>query len=171
MKRYSFGAFVACTALLAAMTAPYSPAQSQTTAEKETTMTQQAAGAFDVKITPQSEDKAEGAAALGRMSLDKIFHGDLDATSRGEMLTAMGAVEGSAVYVAVERVKGTLHGRKGTFALVHKGTMAHGKQQLTIDIVPDSGTEQLRGIEGSMTIRIETGGKHFYELSYTLPQS
>ena len=131
-------------------------------------MTERATGPFDVKITPQSEDKAEGA-ALGRMSLDKTFHGDLTATSRGEMLTAMGTVQGSAVYVAIERVKGSLHGRTGTFALAHKGTMTRGTQHLTIDIVPDSGTDQLTGITGSMTIRIEAGGKHFYELSYTLP--
>lgn len=133
-------------------------------------MKQRATGAFDVKMTPQSEDKAEGA-ALGRMSLHKTFHGDLTATGQGEMLTAMGTVEGSAVYVAVERVKGSLHGRTGTFALVHKGTMTRGAQQLAIEIVPDSGTDQLKGIEGTLTIGIEAGGKHFYELSYTLPQS
>ena len=131
-------------------------------------MTQRASGPFDVKITPQSEDKAEGA-PLGRLSLAKTWHGDLSGTSAGEMLTAMGLVEGSAVYVAVERVTGTLKGRKGSFALAHKGTMTRGAQQLTIDIVPDSGTGELKGIAGSMTIRIEAGGKHFYELSYTLP--
>ena len=132
-------------------------------------MVQHATGPFDVKITPQSEDKSEGA-ALGRMALDKTFHGDLAATSHGEMLTAMGQVEGSAVYVAIERIKGTLQGRNGTFALAHLGTMTRGTQQLTINIVPDSGTDQLKGIAGSMTIKIEPGGKHFYDLSYTISE-
>ena len=126
-----------------------------------------AAGPFDVKMTPVSEDKAEGA-AMGRMSLHKTFHGDLAAISHGEMLTVMGQVDGSAVYVAVERVKGTLHGRSGTFALAHMGTMSRGTQQLTINIVPDSGTGELQGIAGTMSIKIEAGGKHFYELRYAL---
>jgi Protein of unknown function (DUF3224) len=132
------------------------------------TMTQHANGAFEVKITPQAEDKSEGV-ALGRMSLQKTFSGDLQGTSHGEMLTAMGNVEGSAVYVAIERIKGTLQGRSGTFALSHRGTMTRGAQQLTIDIVPDSGTDELAGIAGSMTIKIEAG-KHFYALTYSLPR-
>jgi hypothetical protein len=132
-------------------------------------MTHHASGEFDVAITPKSEDSAEGA-ALGRMSLEKTFRGDLIGASRGEMLTAMGLVKGSAAYVAVERVNGALRGRSGTFALVHMGTVTRGEQQLTINIVPDSGTDQLEGIAGALTIRIEAGGKHFYELSYTLPQ-
>jgi Protein of unknown function (DUF3224) len=143
---------------------------SQTSSSGDSTMVHRASGPFDVKITPQSEDKADGV-PLGRMSLQKTFRGDLVGTSQGEMLTAMGQVEGSAVYVAVERFKGTLQGRSGTFALAHMGTMTRGAQQMTIDIVPDSGTDQLTGIAGSMTIKIEAGGKHFYELSYTIKES
>jgi hypothetical protein len=100
------------------------------------------------------------------MSLHKTYAGDLQGTGNGE-LTAMSAVEGSAVYVAIERVKGAPHGRRGTFALSHRGTMTRGAQDLSIDIVPDSGTEELAGIVGSMTIKIEAG-KHFYELTYRL---
>ena len=129
-------------------------------------MTQSAKGTFDVKITPQHEDKREGA-ALGRMSLHKVFQGEMEGTSDGEMLTAMGTVEGSAVYVAVERFSGTIHGKRGTLALSHRGTMSRGAQALSIEIVPDSGTDELSGIAGSMTIKIE-GGKHYYELSYRI---
>jgi hypothetical protein len=160
---------IALIALIAAITDAHSQTPSTNQLQEASTMTQHATGPFDVKITPQAEDKAEGA-AMGRMGLQKTFHGDLVATSHGEMLTAMGQVEGSAVYVAMERVKGRLHGRSGTFALAHLGTMTRGAQQLTINIVPDSGTDQLKGIVGSMTIKIEPGGKHFYDLSYSLEQ-
>ena len=124
-------------------------------------------GAFDVKLTPQaSDDKAEGS-ALGRMSIDKTYHGNLDATGKGEMLTAGSSVKDSGVYVAVERVAGTLQGRNGTFALHHRGVMTRGVPQLAISVVPDSGTGQLVGISGTMTINI-VDGKHFYELDYTI---
>jgi Protein of unknown function (DUF3224) len=123
-----------------------------------------AKGEFDVKLTPQAQDKDTG---LGRLSIDKTFQGDLAGTSRGEMLTAITPVEGSAGYVAVERVTGTLAGRKGSFALQHDGMMDRGRQSLSIRVVPDSGTGELAGISGTMKIEI-TGGKHFYELEYTL---
>jgi hypothetical protein len=130
-------------------------------------MSHHAAGTFDVKLTPQPpEDKTEGS-TLGRMSIDKQFHGDLEATSKGEMLSAMTAVRGSAGYVAIERVSGTLQGRSGTFVLQHTGTMTRGAPQLTITVVPDSGTGQLAGLSGKMTIKIENG-KHSYEFEYTL---
>ena len=126
-----------------------------------------ATGTFDVKVSPQAmDDKVEGA-ALGRMSLDKTFHGDLDATSKGEMLTAGTSVKDSAGYVAIERVTGTLQGRRGTFALQHSGTMNRGVPQLTITVVPDSGTGQLVGLSGTMMINI-SDGKHCYEFDYTL---
>jgi hypothetical protein len=103
------------------------------------------------------------------MELDKVFHGDLEATSHGEMLTAMGAAKTSGAYVAVERVSGTLLGRRGTFALVHRGVMAEGKQELSISVVPDSGTGELQGLTGTLGIRIEPDGKHFYDFEGTLP--
>lgn len=135
--------------------------------KKETVVTHHASGTFDVKVTPQAtDDKAEGA-VLGRMSIDKQFHGELEAASKGEMLTAGTAVKGSAGYVAIERVSGTLQGRKGTFALQHSGTMTRGAQQLTITVVPDSGTGELTGLTGALTIKI-VDGKHFYEFDYTL---
>jgi Protein of unknown function (DUF3224) len=131
-------------------------------------MTTRAIGTFDVKVTPQaSDDKGEGA-ILGRMSIDKQFHGDLEATSKGEMLTAGTAVKGSAGYVAIEHVRGALRGRTGTFSLQHSGSMARGAPQLTITVVPDSGTGQLVGLAGNMAIII-ADGKHSYEFEYTLP--
>jgi hypothetical protein len=130
--------------------------------------TRKASGTFDVKLTPQSSDDGRpDGPALGRMSIDKQFHGDLAGISKGEMLTATGAVKESAGYVAIERVTGTLHGRKGSFALQHSGFMTRGAPQLTITVVPDSGTGELTGLEGTMTIRIE-GENHFYEMDYTL---
>jgi len=126
-----------------------------------------ATGTFDVKVTPQaSADNADG--AVGRMTLDKQFHGDLEATSKGEMLTAMTPVKGSAGYVAIERVTGTLRGRKGTFALQHTGIMNRGTPSLTITVVPDSGTDQLASLTGTMAIIIAADGKHSYEFDYTL---
>jgi hypothetical protein len=104
------------------------------------------------------------------MSLDKQFHGDLEATSKGEMLSAGTAVKGSAGYVAMEHVSGTLHGKSGTFVLQHSGTMARGTPQLSVTVVPDSGTGQLAGLAGTMTINI-AGGKHSYEFEYTLGET
>ncbi len=129
-------------------------------------MTKHASGTFEVKMNPQ-EDKV-GDPTVGRMSLDKQFHGDLEATSKGQMLAVMTGVEGSAGYVAMERVNGKLQGREGAFALQHNGTMTRGDAQLSIMVVPDSGTAQLAGLSGKMTINI-VDGKHFYEFEYTLP--
>ena len=128
-----------------------------------------ATGPFDVKLNPLDAYNKDAASGLGRMSIDKRFHGDLDATSQGEMLTAMGAVKGSAGYVAMERVSGTLHGRRGTFALQHSSTMARGTPQQNIAVVPDSGRGELEGLAGSMTIIIAEGGKHSYVFEYSLP--
>src|SRR5580693_6154723 len=137
-------------------------------AQKEKTVADHAAGAFDVKVDAQGDaDKGEGA-TLGRFSLDKQYHGDLEATAKGTMLTAGTDVKGSAGYVAIERVTGTLKGRSGSFALQHSGTMAHGDLQLSITVVPDSGTGQLMGIAGKLTVII-AGGKHSYEFEYSLP--
>lgn len=131
-------------------------------------MTEHAKGPFDVKLAPQPlafDDSDEGA-ARGRMSLDKHFHGDLEAVSKGEMLSAMTATQGSAGYVAIEKVVGTLGGRRGTFVLQHFATMTRGAPRLEIVVVPDSGTGDLAGLVGTMHIVIAEGGKHFYEFDY-----
>jgi len=142
------------------------PAPAASAARKEAAMTVHASGTFEVKMEPQSEDKAEGA-SLGRMGLSKQFHGGLDGASTGEMLTAMSAVKGSAGYVAMERFSGTLDGRSGSFVLQHSGTMTRGEQQLSVTVVPDTGTGQLAGLAGTMTIQI-AGGKHSYEFAYSI---
>jgi hypothetical protein len=119
-------------------------------------------------MTPRAPEGDAPEAALGRMSLDKVYRGDLEATARGEMLTAMSGVEGSGAYVAVEVVRGALGGRRGSFALQHRGVMARGVPDLAIAVVPDSGTEGLVGISGRLGIEIRDG-EHFYELEYELP--
>ena len=129
-------------------------------------MTHRAAGTFEVKLAPQSTDDAEGT-PLARLSIDKRFHGPLDGTSKGEMLSAGTPVKGSAGYVAIERVTGTLDGRRGSFVLQHSGTMTRGAPRLAIAVVPDSGTGELAGLAGTMTIEV-AGGKHAYVLEYTL---
>jgi hypothetical protein len=135
--------------------------------QKEQVMPTQASGTFEVKLTPQADDT--GDPALGRMLIDKQFHGELEGTSKGQMLTA-GSAEGSGVYVAVEKVTGTLHGRTGTFILHHTGIMTRKTPQLSINVAPDSGTGQLAGITGKMNIII-TNGKHSYDFEYTLPET
>jgi hypothetical protein len=110
--------------------------------EKGSAMTMHAEGTFEVKLTPQPEDKSEGL-TLGRMLIDKHFHGDLEAASTGQMLTGMTAVQGSGAYVAMERVTGTLHGRRGSFILHHLGLMVRGAPTLNVSVVPDSGTGEL----------------------------
>jgi hypothetical protein len=135
--------------------------------QKEAMMTNRASGPFEVKLNPLATDDSAEGAALGRMSIDKQFHGDLEATSKGEMLTAVTQVKGSAGYVAIERVSGTLHGRSGTFVLQHTGTATRGAQQLSVTVVPDSGTGQLVGLAGKMAIHI-ADGKHSYDFEYTL---
>jgi hypothetical protein len=123
-----------------------------------------AAGPFDVKLTPQDDKLNDG---VSRMLLEKQFHGDLEATSKGQML-ASGTAKSSGVYVAIETVTGTLQGKTGTFTLYHTGIMAKGAPTLSVNVVPDSGTGQLQGITGKMTIKI-ADGKHSYDFEYTLP--
>jgi Protein of unknown function (DUF3224) len=125
-------------------------------------------GPFDVKTIPQAGAEGFGDPQIGRMALDKRFHGDLDATSKGEMLGWLStAVPGSGGYVAQERVDGTLQGRRGTFVLQHSSTMTRGVQQQSIFVVPDSGTGELIGLAGTMTISI-VDKKHFYDFDFTL---
>ena len=129
-------------------------------------MTTRIRGPFEVKLAPQAAAEGEEA-TIGRLLIDKQFHGDLEATSKGQMLAAQSNVQGSAGYVALERVSGTLQGRRGTFVLQHNGLMNRGAPQLGITVVPDSGTDQLVGLAGTMAIEI-VDGKHFYDFAYTL---
>ncbi len=123
-----------------------------------------ATGTFEVKLAPQSSD----APGLGRLSLDKHFSGDLTGTSKGEMLAIRTPVQNSAGYVAMETITGTLEGRVGTFSLMHTGVMNRGAPTLNVNVVPDSGSEELTGLSGSMLIIVE-GKEHKYEFEYTLP--
>jgi Protein of unknown function (DUF3224) len=136
-------------------------------APKETPVKQVARGTFIVKLTPGPATDDPAVADLGRMTIDKLFHGDIEGTSKGEMLTAGTATKGSAGYVAMERVTGSLQGRKGSFILQHTATMSRGVPWLSISVVPDSGTGQLLGITGTLSILIENG-EHSYVFEYTI---
>lgn len=127
-----------------------------------------AQGTFEVKITPQPSQEGVGDPSVGRLALDKQFHGDMQARGLGQMLAVGTAVDGSAGYVAMERVQGSVHGRQGSFALQHSGTMHRGTPQLSVTIVPDSGTGELAGIAGELVITV-ANGVHSYELDYQLP--
>lgn len=125
-------------------------------------------GKFDVNLNPlDSYAEGKNGINLVRMSIDKNFHGELEATSQGEMLSAMTAVQGSAGYVAIEQVEGTLSGKQGGFVLQHFGAMDKGKDRLVLEVVPDSGSGELSGLAGIMSINIEDG-QHFYEFEYEL---
>jgi hypothetical protein len=130
-------------------------------------MSKRAQGTFEVKLGPLEPYMGAGGADLGRMSIDKQFHGDLEGTSQGEMLTASTGIPGSAGYVALERVSGTLHGLRGSFVLQHSGIMNRSAPHLVITVVPDSGAGQLTGLAGSMEIQIEAG-RHSYSFEYSL---
>lgn len=153
--------YVLTAACLQAQNAAPAPGQVQ----KENAVSNHATGTFEVKVTPAEDADAEP--GLGRFLLSKQFHGDIEGTSKGQMLGASTSVKGSAGYVAIERVTGTLAGRKGSFMLQHVGTMNKGTPQMNVSVVPDSGTDELVGLSGTMTIKIENG-KHFYEFNYTI---
>ncbi len=125
-------------------------------------------GKFDVKLQPQAPAALIAEANLGRQTIDKQFHGELNAHSLGEMLAAKTEIKGSAGYVAIERVSGSLQGKHGSFVLLHTGTMDRGAPQLNIQVVPDSGTDELVGLKGQMQIEIKDG-QHFYVFDYSLP--
>jgi Protein of unknown function (DUF3224) len=151
--------------------APYVDVRSLSTANSPAhheTMTVHARGTFEVQLAPQPADAYSDATTMGRMTMDKQFSGDIVATSKGQMLTGMGNIKGSAAYVAMERVTGTVNGKRGSFVLHHTGVMANGAQSLAIVIAPDSGTDELAGIAGTLTLVIE-GKVHNYDLAYTLP--
>jgi len=136
------------------------------TSQKESsTVTQHATGSFDVKLTPQ--DDKSGEPSIGRMTIDKQWRGDINGTSKGEMLSGGDFKSGSAGYVAMEKFNGTVTGRKGSLMFQHSATMNAGQGDLNITVVPGSGTEELKGITGKLTIKIE-GGKHLYDFEYTV---
>lgn len=144
--------------------------QNNSTVHQGTTFTEHASGAFDVKITPQKPDNKEAeASGLSRMSGDKQYHGDLDATGHVEMLATSATAPRSGAYVALERGTGRLKGKNGSFTLCQTGIMNRGTPELTIQIVPDSGTGELTGLSGTMKINIAADGKHSYQMEYTLP--
>ncbi len=129
-----------------------------------------ATGRFDIKLQPEGLSPVAEATGLGRLSLDKQFSGDLQATSQGEMLSFRSTTQGSAGYVAMERVQGSLHGRSGSFVLQHSASMAQGQSTQSITVVPDSATDALQGLRGSMQITIDNG-QHSYRFVYQLPEA
>jgi hypothetical protein len=151
---------------LASLGYTQTPSRVPGTVKKEANVTTRASGTFEVKVTPQTA----GDSGIGRMLIDKQFQGDLKGTSKVEMLAVGTAVEGSAGYVAMEQVNGTLNGRAGTFALQHSGTMTRGTPQLSVTVVPDSGTGELKGLSGKMSIVI-ADGKHSYEFEYAIAEA
>ena len=124
-----------------------------------------ATGTFEVKLTPQ-DDKSDDK-TTGRLTIEKTWQGELQGASKGQMLTGGDPAKGSAGYVAIEKVTGTLKGKKGSFIFQHSGTMDRGESELKITVVPDSGTDELEGLTGTMTIKIENG-KHFYDFEYRI---
>lgn len=154
---------LALLALQALPTATPAPAQTP-----EPRMTDTARGTFTVQMTPHAEPVGVDGVALGRLALAKRFEGGLAGIGAGEMLTAVTPTRGSAGYVAIERFTGTLAGRSGSFVFQHSGTMDQGAQQLSVTVVPGSGTGELQGLAGRFAIQIE-GGLHRYEFTYTLP--
>jgi hypothetical protein len=168
MTRILAGMLLVCS--LALSVPAHSQAPTTKLLRKDPVMTRHAEGSFDVKVAPLPPDDATTGTAISRYGLDKHFHSDLDAVSKGEMLAAGDQAKGTAGYVAIEQVTGTLQGHSGSFALQHIGTMDQGKYQLSVTVVPGSGTGELAGIAGTMTILIASG-KHSYTFEYTLPES
>jgi len=156
-----------CSVLAVAILLLATTLQAQSPAPSKEVPMLHATGSFDVKITPQDDRLSDG---NSRMLSEKQYHGDLEGTSRGQLL-ATGSAKSSGVYVAIETFTGTLQGKTGGFALHHTGIMTKGAPSLSISVVPDSGTGQLAGISGRMTINIAPDGKHSYAFEYTLPQS
>jgi hypothetical protein len=149
------------TVLAIALLSPFAFTQ-----QKETPMTHHAHGTFTVNVLPLTPAPAEG---LGRYSIDKQIHGDLEATTKGEMFTGGDPKQGVAGYVAIEVVTGTLNGKHGSFALQHSATMDRSGYKMTVIVVPGSGTGELKGIAGTFTIHI-VNGEHSYNFEYTLPE-
>jgi hypothetical protein len=164
-----------CVLLLLCLTATLIAASKQGKSPNDSTkagtlMTNHARGQFDVKITPTQEKTPDP--ALGRLLVEKKYHGDIDASSVGEMITSGNGTK-SGGYVLIERVTGTLNGKRGSFSLQHSGIMDNGEPTLTILVVPGSGTDQLTGLSGKFTLNLDDirAGKHVYDLTYTLPEA
>ncbi len=156
--------------LFAACCQSAAPAIAAPFMEGDHRMSTRVSGSFSIAMTPVATPQRSGRTALGRMLLEKVYTGELAATASGEMLSAVTDTQGAAAYVAIEAITGVLQGRQGSFVVQHAGTMADGRQKLSIVIVPHSGTGQLEGIGGTMAIRIEAG-QHFYDLDYSLPEA
>ena len=155
---------------LGATTEPGQGRTIETETVEENPIPMRAKGTFEVQLGPLATYNQAADAKIGRLSIDKTFVGDIDGSSQGEMLTGGSPAEGSAGYVAIERVTGTVHGLSGSFLLQHSGTMTPSSQRSTITVVPGSGTGELAGIAGTFAIEIEDG-KHLYDFEYTLPGS
>jgi hypothetical protein len=166
LRKQFFYLVILCT--LGAGALASGPAQAQHPTQKEPSMAHHAAGSFDVKTTPIAANDATEATSIGRYALVKQYHGDLDATAKGEMLGAGDPSSGSAGYVAIEQVTGTLAGRTGSFALQHSGVMDSSGLKLSVSVVPGSGTGQLKGLGGTLVIT-NASGHHTYQLDYSLP--
>ena len=168
-NRFYFSASLLASLAFAAL----APAANQNPKEnaKGATVPSHATGSFEVKSTLQPSGFKTEDPNLGRTTGEKQFHGDLEATSEVQMLTAGTSVKGSAAYVAIEKITGALKGRSGTFILQHSGIMNRGVPQLTVTVVPDSGTAQLAGLSGKMNIVISADGKHSYDFEYTLAET
>ncbi|WP_249153853.1 DUF3224 domain-containing protein [Janthinobacterium lividum] len=164
MKSHSLPGLV-----LAACCLSVAPAGAASFAEGDHRMHVHATGSFSITMTPSAAPQRSGRTTLGKVLLDKVYAGDLVATATGEMFNAVTDTKGAAAYVAMEAITGVLQGREGSFVAQHAGTMADGKQQLSIVIVPHSGTGQLTGISGTLAIRI-VNGQHFYDIDYSLPE-
>ena len=169
-RRAGAGVIAALCLSLSFIASGYSQTRSQSS-PKEAVAPAHASGSFEVKLTPQPPDDKAGDATIARMSADKQYDGDLEATGKGQMLAAgTGAKGSSGGIVGMERVTGTLHGMNGSFVLQHSGTMTRGAMQYSITVVPDSGTGQLAGLAGKMDIKI-ADGKHSYEFEYTIAET
>ncbi|WP_242428349.1 DUF3224 domain-containing protein [Janthinobacterium lividum] len=162
MKSHSWSGLI-----LAACCLSVAPAGAASSTEGDHRMHAHATGSFSISMTPATAPQRAGRTTLGRVLLDKVYAGDLVATAKGEMLNAVTDTQGAAGYVAMEAITGVLQGRQGSFVAQHAGTMAEGRQALSIVIVPHSGTGQLTGISGTLAIRIENG-QHFYDMDYSL---
>ncbi len=167
-KRSLLGAGTVSAVCLLLISAAQTKNISANTAQKENPMATHASGTFEVKVAPQTANEFETSVGLARYALDKELHGELEGTSKGEMLATNTEVKGSAAYVALEKVTATLNGRAGTFILQHSASMTSSSQQMLITVVPDSGTDQLIGLTGKFIIKI-VDKRHFYEFDYALP--
>lgn len=167
MKRLKIHAILIIAIFSAAST--IAAAQSVNISKSVSTMKKSAKGTFEVKVTPVKDDETSAVEGVGRLALNKTWTGDMIGTSKGQMLGSSDASQTTGGYVAMEVFTGTLNGKKGSFALQHHGTMGGGKYDINVEVVPGSGTDELKGISGKLQIII-ADGKHSYELAYYIPK-